>query len=301
VLEIVEHQEELALMEEIRDSFGQGEASAFLHAERPADRRKDEGRVGNGCQRHEESTVREVVEQVRRSLQRKPSLAGTARPGQRQQPHVRASEQVDDIGQLLLATNQRSRLRRKVRRPVVEGRERGKVVVETLGDKLEDPLCPRQVFQPMRAEVAQSELIRQILLNEVSCGLRDEHLAAVTCCANSRPPVQVHPHVALVGSDWLSGVDTDPHAYGAVGERSLRVGCGDNSILRARESDEKRVALCVNLGAAMIGERLPQHLAVGGEGLRVVIPELVQQLGRPLDVGEEERDSSGREVGHPPQ
>jgi hypothetical protein len=71
------------------------------------------------------------------------------------------------------------------------------------------------------------------------------------------------PGVAFVGSDRPSGVDTHPHADRAVGERPLRFSCGDHGISRAGEGDEERIALGVNLGAAVIGERLAQHLAMG--------------------------------------
>ena len=64
-----------------------------------------------------------------------------------------------------------------------------------------------------------------------------------------------------------------------------------------REGDEEGVALRVDLDAAVAREGLAQDAAVLGERLCVgLAPELVQQPGRALDVGEEEGDGSGGEI-----
>jgi hypothetical protein len=48
----------------------------------------------------------------------------------------------------------------------------------------------------------------------------------------------------------------------------------------------------------VIGEGLSKHFAVRGKRIRVGIVQLLQQLRRALDVGEEEGDRAGREVTH---
>ena len=45
-------------------------------------------------------------------------------------------------------------------------------------------------------------------------------------------------------------------------------------------------------------EGVAQHAAVLGQHVGVAIAELLEQLRRALDVGEEERDGAGREVAH---
>jgi hypothetical protein len=100
--------------------------------------------------------------------------------------------------------------------------------------------------------------------------------------------VDVHACVALAHS----------HANRPPGEGPLCIHCGGHSIRCSREGDEERVALGVHLGASMIGKCFPKHLTVARESLGVGIPELLQKLGGPLDVGEEEGDGSGREVAH---
>ena len=66
----------------------------------------------------------------------------------------------------------------------------------------------------------------------------------------------------------------------------------------AWKRDEEGVSLRVDLYAAVAREGLAQRTAVLGERLGVAVrPKLMQQLGRILDVGEQEGHGSGGEVG----
>ena len=81
-------------------------------------------------------------------------------------------------------------------------------------------------------------------------------------------------------------------------ERVLPLAGRGDGARRGREGDEERVALRVDLDAAVRGEGVAQHAPVLGERLRVRLgPERVQQPRRALDVREEERDGAGRELG----
>ncbi len=63
----------------------------------------------------------------------------------------------------------------------------------------------------MLAEITEGELLGEIVLDELSRRLRDEHLAAVPRCGNAGAAVDVHADVALVGSQRLAGVDAHAH------------------------------------------------------------------------------------------
>jgi hypothetical protein len=66
---------------------------------------------------------------------------------------------------------------------------------------------------------------------------------------------------------------------------------------RGRKCDEERVALRVDLDAAVLGGGIADDAAMRSERLRVSLgPELVQQPRRPLDVGEEERHGARWEI-----
>ena len=86
-----------------------------------------------------------------------------------------------------------------------------------------------------------------------------------------------------------------PHADRPGLERALAVEGGRGGAGRGREGDEERVALRVDLDAAVRREGGAQDAPVLGERLRVALgAERVQQPRRALDVGEEERDGAVR-------
>ena len=94
-----------------------------------------------------------------------------------------------------------------------------------------------------------------------------------------------------------TGVQAHAHRDRPGRELLVRLLRGRRRSLGGRERDEERVALGVDLDAAVSGERIAQHAAVLGERLGVrVRPERVQQPRRALDVGEEEGDGAGREI-----
>lgn len=65
----------------------------------------------------------------------------------------------------------------------------------------------------------------------------------------------------------------------------------------SREGNEEGVALSVHLRPLLLGERLAQqHLVVGQDITIDLIAQLLQELGRPFDVGEEESDRPGGEA-----
>ena len=66
-----------------------------------------------------------------------------------------------------------------------------------------------------------------------------------------RRPVDVRAHVPLVGDERLAGMDPDSDTDGAVGERVLSLSSRGDRIGRARERDEERVALSVDLDPAV--------------------------------------------------
>ena len=78
------------------------------------------------------------------------------------------------------------------------------------------------------------------------------------------------------------------------GERALDLGGRRDGVVRRGERDEERVALRVDLEAAMPVDRVPQEVAVRREQAGVDVAETPEQPGRALDVGEQEGDRAGR-------
>ena len=103
--------------------------------------------------------------------------------------------------------------------------------------------------------------------------------------------------VAVVAEVGLTRVQADPHPHAAAlgprvrGDGPLgRDGRGERRP-RAREHDEERVALAVDLDAVMRRERAAEELVVLRQhGGVAVTAEPVEDPRRALDVGKEERD-----------
>ena len=105
------------------------------------------------------------------------------------------------------------------------------------------------------------------------------------------------PDVALVGQKRRSGVQADPDLHLPGCERTREGGGGHERSRRGREREEEGVTLRVDLDAALVGAGLADDAAVLGERIGVRLgAELVQQLRRALDVGEEKGDGAGRKV-----
>ena len=114
--------------------------------------------------------------------------------------------------------------------------------------------------------------------------------------ARSRDPgtaVDIDAHVALVGKERRPRVQTDAHPDWAGHQCLGQFSGGGERGGRRRERDEERVALGIDLHAIVTGTRLADDLPVCGKRLGIGLrSQLVQELRRSLDVGEEKRDSA---------
>ncbi len=82
------------------------------------------------------------------------------------------------------------------------------------------------------------------------------------------------------------------------GEPALPVGCRSGGVSSAREDVEECVALCVHFLAAVRGEGLAQEALVLGEHAAVSVSKQLQQLRRPLHVGERKGDCAPGPLAH---
>jgi hypothetical protein len=71
-----------------------------------------------------------------------------------------------------------------------------------------------------------------------------------------------------------------------------------DSIARVAEGDEEGIALRIDLGAAVVGELGTKQITMLGEHCAVSLLQLLDQLGRAIDVGEEKRDGSAGQLRH---
>jgi hypothetical protein len=224
----------------------------------PSRRFEHEVRVAKWRKRNPEDPIGIAVAGVRGRLQPEPRLAGAARSGQGQQADVLPREQLFNLLEFVLATEERRRGNRQVR-PVQ--RPQGREVVVS---QLVDALRRRQVLQPVLADVA--ELVGP---QERGGRRRDQHLAAATGGVDPGRPVDVGADVAFFREERRAGVHAYPYVDRSRSERLRRLGGGLERTRRGRERIEEGVPLCVDLDAAVRGERLAQDAAVLGERLRI--------------------------------
>ena len=160
------------------------------------------------------------------------------------------------------------------------------------------------VLQSSLAEVANRDPRRELVLDELPRCRREQHLPAVARGTNARGLVDTQADIALLADLGLARVQSHSDLdLGAFGPRmrvkvALRRHRGPDSVLPAGESDEERVALCVDLVTAVSRHGLADDALVLGKHFCVVRADLLEQLRRPFDVGEEEGDRPARKLGH---
>src|SRR3954470_12491825 len=117
MLEVVEHEQRGALAEVVEQLVLRREAAVHGvdgELDRFGDRRREQLWRGDGDERDEVDALRIAVEAASRGLERQPGLARPARPQEREQAAVWLLEQLVDLLQLGLATDEGRARRRQV-------------------------------------------------------------------------------------------------------------------------------------------------------------------------------------------
>ncbi len=122
VLEVVQDEEDLPGTEMAHDRLDRPPLPTLLEPERLGDPPCDQRVLAQGGERDEHAAAGEGTAHLRRNLEGQAGLADAARPGEGQQPYVRAAQLLRNRRQVVLAAEQgRRRLRQRRRR----GRGRG--------------------------------------------------------------------------------------------------------------------------------------------------------------------------------
>ena len=165
---------------------------------------------------------------------------------------------------------------------------------ERLVAELEDPLGRLRSFSRCSPRSRSSPPA-----TSAAVAVRDQHLAAVARGGDPRGAMDVRarrsPLAVTSGSRCGSPIRTriGPAASAPAPRRGSHDG-----VRGVGEGDEERVALGVDLDAAVRAERLAQHRDARPARSAYAPPELVQQPRRALDVGEQERDGAARQLAH---
>ncbi len=146
---------------------------------------------------------------------------------------------------------------------------------------------------------------RQVVLHELTRRRGEEDLTAVGRATDPGRAMDGEADIALPGRIRLARVDADPDAYVLpVGplvprQRALDRDGSRHGIGRAPKRSEERIALRVNLVAAVLGESLTNEPLLLAQNLAVALAtQPLEELRRALDVGEQKRDGATTTLRH---
>ena len=194
-------------------------------------------------------------------LEREARLAAAAGARQRDEPHVVPHEQrlrsASSRSRPMKAFGCAGRLVGRLSSVVSGGNSPGRPSITQLVELLR----PREVLEPVLAQVAQPDAV----VEQRARRLGEQHLPAVAGSHHPRGLVDVEPDVAPVDEPRLARVEADPHpdlvspGQACSGERALGLRGRRGSVARRGERDEERVALAVDLNAAVALECLAEQ------------------------------------------
>ena len=281
---------------------GEGERGTRQHTERRRNHLRQIVVVGRGRELAQPRAIRKAPDDVERDLDRDAALAHAADAGDRHQPG--GEQGVGDGLPLDLPPDERRQLPGEVAGHRVQRTERGELVAQPGGDDLEDALRAREIGQPVLAEVEERDLVGQGVAHDLLGGVRHHHLFAVGGGHDPGGPVGRGAVVVAVAGDRVTGVEAHPHPQPArhgprLGdERPLGGERGVEGVAGGDEDRVEAVAGGLDHPAAVPDHRVPQDAVVALErvrhGARVLLPE---PRGT-LEIGEQERHRSRRQLRH---
>jgi uncharacterized protein YyaL (SSP411 family) len=189
------------------------------------------------------------------------------------------------------------------RRTAALGLEWRDLIVLSFQGELEDPLLV-DVLQLLPAEIPKLDPVRKLRSEQHACRLRHEDVPAAPRGTDPRRAHDIQADVPFLAHRRLAGVQAHPHLElnalrpGMFAECALCAHRAGDSVTRAREREEERIALGVDLAPSRVSEQLAEDPSLFAQHLRVALPESSHQLGRALDVCEQEGDRSARKGAH---
>jgi hypothetical protein len=178
------------------------------------------------------------------------------------------------------------------------GVERRKVAPQPGDVQLKQPLEAIEVLEAVRAEVANRHAGKPFL-QELACRVREKHLSTVGDHPDPRRTMQTE---TLLADDRLVRVNShaDKHLDAlrpcVLGQGALCKHSRAECPVGPLEREEERVALVVDLAAALLLDGFPQDSVMLSQGGGIALAQLLQELSRALDVGEEERNCAGWQI-----
>ena len=115
---------------------------------------------------------------------------------------------------------------------------------------------------------------------------------------DGEPDVAVARHFGVAGVDAHAHLDLDTVRPLVLREGPLRFCSRLHRMPSSSKDDEEGLGLTVDDDAAVLGKRGLQQMAMLGNDRLIRVPQPVLELGRALDVSEEQRDRAVRQSAH---
>jgi manganese-dependent inorganic pyrophosphatase len=295
VLEVVEHHDHRAALVQPRDDRVRGRPGAVdVGAQRGGEGREHVAGRRDRRQPRQPDAAGVLVQQRGRGRERQARLARAATPGERDEPLAVAQQRAAHALDVVVATDQRRRSRRQVRRArLLRPRRREGRGAAAVDDRAEQRLGRREVLQPVRAE----RVDLHELADQRPRGRGLQQLAAVRGRGHARGAMDLQADVARGLAFGVADVHAHPDAElahlvrpGVRAQGAQRGHRGPRGGARVGERREERVALRVVDEAALRRDRAAHQRVVLAQHARPVAAELRGQARGSLDVGEQQGD-----------
>ena len=171
---------------------------------------------------------------------------------------------------------------------------------EARREELEDPFRLRESGKGVSPQILEVGTLGK----ELAGRRGQEDLPTVAGRADRGRPIDVQTEVGAALGHRLAGVKTyakpnsDTRRPGVGAEARLNGDRGREPIARALEGGEELIGTAVDLVSSRVSDGLSEQTPLLVEGSPIILPELLNELGRSLDIGEHQSDSPGRRLDH---
>jgi hypothetical protein len=165
-------------------------------------------------------------------------------------------------------------------------------------DELVEPLRLVEVLELMLVQVTERDIRQRIVAEQLPGRLGHERLSAMAGRTDARRAMDADADIALTQGGGLSRVDAHANAELSPGgpillrEATLSVYSSGDGVFRAPERYEERVALRVDLVAAVLCEARSEDTPVSRQRRNVLLSPVLQQPRGTFDVGKQKGDST---------
>ena len=276
MLKVVEHQQKLAVAQGNPYHVVQRLPRSRVDFQHPSDLRHHHRAARDRSQRHHPHPVAVTGDRLAGDLDCQPCLPRAPSAKQRQQPYLRARQQLERA--LHLGSSPDNRVRRGGQIRTVERAQRRKIALQTGDQQLKQVLRRRQVLEPVIAKVTA----RHDLPEHAPGLLCDKHLPAVRDRHHPRCPMNIDPQEVPVAGGRSTRVDAHAHLrrppIGPVTARQRNLGTlrAADRLLSADEHCEERIPSGADLTTTRCSNRLPHQPIMLPQQVRIPLAQRIQ-------------------------